>query len=216
MARDERCSDESTKKSLETRLQLKSAQMEVMLVTSRRTRRWIIPKRWPYKRRAPPPSAAREAYEEAGVVGRVGRQSLGSFSYEKRLRPTSWSATCMCSRLRCGGRAELGPKDRNANSSGYRLGKPRKPSRNRCWRRLFGVWHACLHTRIVHDPRRYRTGPVCLLPTACGASRMSRKLCASLGIAKGPAQSPTLLGPRPQCRISPPSPMPCLSPRIRG
>src|SRR5436189_6410115 len=57
---------------------------EVMLVTSRETRRWIIPKGWPQKGKAPHHSAAREAFEEAGVVGAVGRRSVGSFAYEKR------------------------------------------------------------------------------------------------------------------------------------
>jgi 8-oxo-dGTP pyrophosphatase MutT (NUDIX family) len=57
---------------------------EVMLVTSRETRRWIIPKGWPQKGKAPHHSAAREAYEEAGVVGAVGRRSVGSFAYKKR------------------------------------------------------------------------------------------------------------------------------------
>jgi 8-oxo-dGTP pyrophosphatase MutT (NUDIX family) len=59
---------------------------EVMLVTSRETRRWIIPKGWPHKGKAPHRSAAREAFEEAGVIGAVNRQSVGSFSYEKRLK----------------------------------------------------------------------------------------------------------------------------------
>jgi 8-oxo-dGTP pyrophosphatase MutT (NUDIX family) len=59
---------------------------EVMLVTSRETRRWIIPKSWPHKGKAPHRSAAREAFEEAGVIGAVGRQSVGSFLYEKRLK----------------------------------------------------------------------------------------------------------------------------------
>src|SRR5436189_1216791 len=59
---------------------------EVMLVTSRETQRWIIPKGWPQRGRAPYDSAAREAFEEAGVVGAVGRRSVGSFSYEKRLK----------------------------------------------------------------------------------------------------------------------------------
>ena len=58
---------------------------EVMLVTSRETRRWIIPKGWPMKGRAPHTSAAREAREEAGVVGDVGKRPIGSYSYEKRL-----------------------------------------------------------------------------------------------------------------------------------
>src|SRR6476469_8882923 len=59
---------------------------EVMLVTSRETRRWIIPKGWPQKGKAPHDSAAREAFEEAGVVGAVGKRAVGSFPYQKRLK----------------------------------------------------------------------------------------------------------------------------------
>jgi 8-oxo-dGTP pyrophosphatase MutT (NUDIX family) len=59
---------------------------EFMLVTSRETRRWIIPKGWPKKGKSPRQSAAREAFEEAGVRGAVGRRPIGTFSYEKRLK----------------------------------------------------------------------------------------------------------------------------------
>lgn len=59
---------------------------EVMLVTSRRSRRWIIPKGWPHKGQTPYRSAAREAFEEAGVIGAIRRRPVGSFSYEKRLK----------------------------------------------------------------------------------------------------------------------------------
>jgi len=59
---------------------------EFMLVTSRETRRWIIPKGWPKKGKSPRRSAAREAFEEAGVIGAIGKRAVGSFSYEKRLR----------------------------------------------------------------------------------------------------------------------------------
>jgi 8-oxo-dGTP pyrophosphatase MutT (NUDIX family) len=59
---------------------------EVMLITSLGTRRWIIPKGWPQKGRAPHHSAAREAFEEAGVEGVVHRRSVGSFPYQKRLK----------------------------------------------------------------------------------------------------------------------------------
>ena len=59
---------------------------EVMLVTSRGRQRWIIPKGWPHSGRAPCDSAAREAFEEAGILGEVGRRSVGSFRYKKRLK----------------------------------------------------------------------------------------------------------------------------------
>lgn len=62
------------------------SRMQVMLITSRETGRWIIPKGWPKRRQAPYASAAREAREEAGVVGDVGRDPIGSYSYQKRLK----------------------------------------------------------------------------------------------------------------------------------
>ena len=54
---------------------------EVMLVTSRETGRWVIPKGWPMKGRKPAEVASQEAYEEAGLVGRViGKRAAGSFA----------------------------------------------------------------------------------------------------------------------------------------
>jgi 8-oxo-dGTP pyrophosphatase MutT (NUDIX family) len=62
------------------------ARTQVMLVTSRESGRWVIPKGWPKKRKSPCATAASEALEEAGVVGKVGRDSIGSYSYKKRLK----------------------------------------------------------------------------------------------------------------------------------
>jgi len=59
---------------------------EVMLITSRGTGRWIIPKGWPMKRRAPHSTAAREALEESGVLGQIGKTPIGSFSHRKALK----------------------------------------------------------------------------------------------------------------------------------
>lgn len=57
---------------------------QVMLLTSRGTGRWIIPKGWPIKGLKPREVAAREAYEEAGLLGRVaGKQAVGTFHYAK-------------------------------------------------------------------------------------------------------------------------------------
>jgi 8-oxo-dGTP pyrophosphatase MutT (NUDIX family) len=59
---------------------------EVMLITSRETGRWVIPKGWPGEHQRPCASAAREAREEAGIVGDVGPHPIGSYTYQKRLK----------------------------------------------------------------------------------------------------------------------------------
>lgn len=59
--------------------------VEILLITSRETRRWVIPKGWPIKGLRPHQTAAREAWEEAGVEGRAGARKIGSFDYDKRL-----------------------------------------------------------------------------------------------------------------------------------
>ena len=55
-------------------------------MTSRETRRWIIPKGWPIGGTKPHASAAREALEEAGVVGRTDADAIGTYRYTKRLK----------------------------------------------------------------------------------------------------------------------------------
>jgi len=60
--------------------------VEVLLITSRETRRWVIPKGWPIKGLKLPQTAAREAFEEAGVEGEVAKKKIGVFHYDKRLR----------------------------------------------------------------------------------------------------------------------------------
>jgi 8-oxo-dGTP pyrophosphatase MutT (NUDIX family) len=59
----------------------------VLLVTSRETGRWVIPKGWPWPDCEEWVSAAEEAREEAGVLGTTHPTSIGSYKYEKR-RPT--------------------------------------------------------------------------------------------------------------------------------
>jgi 8-oxo-dGTP pyrophosphatase MutT (NUDIX family) len=57
---------------------------QVLLVTSRETRRWIIPKGWPMKGLKDHEAAAQEAREEGGVVGKIAHEPVGSFTYLKR------------------------------------------------------------------------------------------------------------------------------------
>jgi len=69
---------------------------EVLMVTSRDTGRWVLPKGWPMAGRGAAGTAAREAYEEAGVIGRIGAAPLGSYGYDKRL-PDGRSLPCRVS-----------------------------------------------------------------------------------------------------------------------
>ena len=59
--------------------------IEIMLVTSRNTGRWIIPKGWATPGLTPRDSAAREALEEGGLVGLITDQSIGVYHYDKRM-----------------------------------------------------------------------------------------------------------------------------------
>jgi 8-oxo-dGTP pyrophosphatase MutT (NUDIX family) len=61
-----------------------SGGVEVLLVTSRTTRRWVIPKGWPMKGAKPAEAAAREAFEEAGVRGKIAHEPMGTYLYRKR------------------------------------------------------------------------------------------------------------------------------------
>ena len=58
--------------------------VEVLLITSRETRRWVVPRGNPILGLSPHEAAAQEAYEEAGVRGDVEPQLLGTYHYDKR------------------------------------------------------------------------------------------------------------------------------------
>ena len=60
--------------------------VKVLLITSRDTHRWVIPKGWPMVGRTPAQAAAQEAYEEAGLVGEATARAIGAYTYDKRLR----------------------------------------------------------------------------------------------------------------------------------
>jgi len=55
-------------------------------MTSRRSKRWVIPKGWPIRGLKPHDAAAVEAAEEAGLIGEVEERPVGSYSYAKRLK----------------------------------------------------------------------------------------------------------------------------------
>lgn len=64
---------------------------EVLMITSRDTGRWIIPKGWPMRGRESGEAALQEAWEEAGVrKGNVSKDALGHYHYDKR-KSAGWA-----------------------------------------------------------------------------------------------------------------------------
>ena len=93
----------------------------VMLVTSRETRRWVIPKGNPEEGLAPHALAAKEAYEEAGLVGVVGSEPVGAFRYAKRLgggKTVLWVASINVVEIRLSPEAATGQAARGGNRRG--------------------------------------------------------------------------------------------------
>ncbi len=62
---------------------IQNDEVQVLLITSRTSRRWIIPKGWPMPGETPADAALTEAYEEAGVEGKALNLCIGFYSYTK-------------------------------------------------------------------------------------------------------------------------------------
>ncbi len=63
--------------------------IEVLLITSLNSRRWILPKGWVEADLTPSQSAAREAFEEAGITGKIDAEPVGNFYYLKEKKDGS-------------------------------------------------------------------------------------------------------------------------------
>ncbi|ACK69437.1 NUDIX hydrolase [Gloeothece citriformis PCC 7424] len=63
--------------------QIRDGELEILLITTRKKKRWIIPKGIVEPNMTPHASAAQEAFEEAGVIGEVFPEVLGSYTYQK-------------------------------------------------------------------------------------------------------------------------------------
>ncbi|WP_337271144.1 NUDIX hydrolase [Oryzifoliimicrobium ureilyticus] len=63
----------------------KSAEIEILVITSRDSGRWVIPKGWPMKSKKPHQAAETEAWEEAGIRGKANKNPIGRYIYLKQL-----------------------------------------------------------------------------------------------------------------------------------
>ncbi|MCL6705391.1 NUDIX hydrolase [Pseudomonas sp. R2.Fl] len=75
------------------RLRKKHGEPEILLLTSRGTGRWVIPKGWPMAGKPSHAVAAREAFEEAGVRGVVSEEPFGHYHYQKGMKD-GFSVAC--------------------------------------------------------------------------------------------------------------------------
>lgn len=93
--------------------------LDIMLVTSRETGRWVLPKGWPMRGKTGAEAAAREAYEEAGIIGYPAATPVGAYHYRKR---RSHGASVLC-------RVEVFPLDVLDELDRW----PEKRQRRRSW-----------------------------------------------------------------------------------
>jgi 8-oxo-dGTP pyrophosphatase MutT (NUDIX family) len=62
---------------------VRNDKVQICIITSRRTKRWILPKGWPMHKQTPAQAAATEAWEEAGLTGKTYDRCLGVYTYQK-------------------------------------------------------------------------------------------------------------------------------------
>ena len=113
---------------------------EVLMITSRGTGRWVVPKGWPMKGRTLAGAAQQEAWEEGGVIGRVQKTPIGYYTYRKRHR-TGLELAC---------RVEVFPLDVADLARDW----PERRSRKRRWMRPDEAARAVAETELAALLRR--------------------------------------------------------------
>jgi hypothetical protein len=109
-----------------------AGQVWILLITSRGTQRWVIPKGWPMTGLKPQEAAAIEAAEEAGIVGDVQETPIGSYRYDKRLKGEITTAVqVIVFPFKVQARPRTGRSSTSVASSGFAARRPRRwwPSR---------------------------------------------------------------------------------------
>jgi 8-oxo-dGTP pyrophosphatase MutT (NUDIX family) len=76
----------TTKQFAALPFRIRNNEISVFLITTRRKRRWSVPKGWPIAGYEPQQTAEIEAYEEAGLVGRALSRSVGRYLHRKQKR----------------------------------------------------------------------------------------------------------------------------------
>jgi len=97
--------------------------IEVMLVTSRGTMRWIVPKGWPIPGKTPYESAAQEALEEGGLVGEISERPVGKYQYQKRTEDRGITCTVEVFLMKVEGQLSSWPEQDQRSTAWFGLEK---------------------------------------------------------------------------------------------
>ncbi len=94
----------------------------MLLITSRGTGRWVIPKGNPIRGLRSHVAAAREAFEEAGITGVASPEALGSYGYDKERRDGTFrKARVEVFPLAVGGRSDTWPEQHERESRWFSI-----------------------------------------------------------------------------------------------
>ncbi|MBH8552005.1 NUDIX hydrolase [Nostocaceae cyanobacterium CENA357] len=91
---------------------VQNGKIEILLITSRDRQKWVIPKGGISNGMSPPASAAKEAWEEAGVIGQVNINKLGTYKYRKRGKSYQVQIYLMPVEMVCEEYPEVGKRQR--------------------------------------------------------------------------------------------------------
>ncbi len=137
---------------------IEGRQVQVRLITSRGTGRWVIPKGWPIGGLRPMEAAAVEAAEEGGLEGEMEETPLGSYHYAKRLKGAQTTQVqVIVFPFRVTGHAETFKEQGERHGAWFAYQKAAALVAEPALRRLireFGVAHS--PTLIAQSLRRYR------------------------------------------------------------
>jgi ADP-ribose pyrophosphatase YjhB (NUDIX family) len=95
--------------------------VEIVLVTTRTTKLWTVPRGWPIKGLKAHEAAAREAKEEAGVKGRVRKKSVGQYFYWKRMADDSTLCRVRLFLLAVEGQLDIWPERAERKQQWFKL-----------------------------------------------------------------------------------------------
>ncbi|WP_161556172.1 NUDIX hydrolase [Mangrovicoccus ximenensis] len=166
---------------------------EILLLTSRETKRWVLPKGWPKRGLDAGGTAAEEAWEEAGMVPRPGKPfEIGRYSYMKRLDgglpvPVEVSVFSMEVERLAGEYPELGQRERRWFTPAEAAEAVDEPGLKTILRRF----------RPPRSPRRPLARQACCAAPAASVHRGEAEDVMAVGAARFPGGRPTAVaGPR--------------------